>query len=612
MERGQLKLAEQLIEQGLEASHLGQDSEALSINLFNQAILYQLRGQLVLALSSYQKLETIYKDIGDVKQLAATFNNMGIIYFKLGNLDGALRSYELAIPLYQEAQDRIHHANTVMNIGEIFYLLKDYPQARENYAAGLAMIDPESAPLSYLEGQQRLGMLYKDLGLYELAQEHFKKGMQLAQTNQLAVSQITLYFELIKFAASTNNVKLMNQSLSAAESLLTSDAQNDLLMSMNYFRAFVAAKQNDWSTAEKSIDELFEKQLYEPSYFMFQDALNLAFRVKSQLGKAEQANTMILRSFERYKKKQKQSRNSQLSQYAQLYKIKQKENQLVSLQQQATLQENEKLKAQQDSRYLTFIFVVVCLLFFMLVLISWLRGRNLRRENELSNELMEQKKQFFADISHELRTPLTVFKLKMEELEYNIADDPKSVYKLLHERIDSFNGLINDISLLALNDKGELELLKQSINIAEFFTQAGTELQTLASQHELAVTLDIQIPSGQTAEFDRDRIRQVLVNLFSNACRYTISPGQIKFTVKVQNGQLCWRLEDSSPGLNVSQCEKIFNRLYRADKSRSRKLGGSGLGLSICRDLISAHDGRIRAKPSDLGGIKVSAEIPLN
>ncbi len=611
LERRQLKLAESLIEQGLEFSHLGQDAEALSVNLFNQALLYQLRNQLVLAINSYQKLEALYKETGDVKQLAATFNNIGIIHFKLGNFDDALKSYQLAVPLYQEAQNPVHHANTVMNIGEVFYLIKDFRQARENYLVGLSMINENLAPLSFVEGQQRLGMLYQELGLFDLALNHFNIAMEVAQSNALNGSQIALNFELIKLAAETKNNLLLEQSLANAQSLLLADEQGEQSISMNYFRAFVAAEKKDWQSAEKSIDKLFDNPLYEPRYFILQDALTLAFEIKSQLGKAGQANAMILQSFEHYKAQQKQSRDSQLSQYAQLYKIKQKEHQLINLQQQSALQENEKLKAEQNSRLMLFVFIIVCLVLVMLIVVSWLKARGLRRENQLSNELMEQKKQFFADISHELRTPLTVFKLKMEELEYDIADDPKTVYKLLHERIDSFNALIKDISLLAQNDKGELELMLEDVELVSFFQQAGEELQILATKHNLQVKFDMRLSEGLVAQFDRARVRQVLMNLFSNACRYTASPGQIVFTVKQQQNQLCWRIEDSSPGLEPEQCEKIFNRLYRADKSRSRKLGGSGLGLSICRDLVGAHKGRIRAKQSQLGGIKVSTDIPL-
>ena len=111
--------------------------------------------------------------------------------------------------------------------------------------------------------------------------------------------------------------------------------------------------------------------------------------------------------------------------------------------------------------------------------------------------------------------------------------------------------------------------------------------------------------------FDTIRIRQVLTNLFSNACRYTASPGEIAFTVSIEQNNLICLIEDSSPGLTTTQLNKIFNRLYRADKSRARKHGGSGLGLSICKALISAHSGRITASHSTLGGIKVLVSIPL-
>ncbi|MBO9491467.1 tetratricopeptide repeat protein [Endozoicomonas sp. G2_1] len=612
LERGQLDVAAEMIERGLELANKSGDTLALSVNLFNQALRYQLSNQLILAISSYQALETVYQDLADNARLASTYNNLGIIYFKLGNFDQALRAYQKALPLYSEQTNSSHYANTLMNIGEVFYWLNDYRQAEQNYLLGLEQIDPQSAPLSHLEGKQRLGMLYLAQKRFVIAREHFERALELALIHELTSTQITLYFELIKLAAETNDTLLMQSSLVSAEQLMPLQTKSELLTSIDYFRAFVASYNGDWQRAEQSIDRLFNNKLFKPRYFVLQDAFSLAFKIKARLGKAEQANELILKSFNHYQQHQEDNRDIQFSQYAQLYKTDQKEHQLAVLKQQATLQENERLKAQQTATVKTFVFVLISLILLMLVLVFSMKTRSLRRENQLSNQLMSEKKQFFADISHELRTPLTVFKLKMEELEYDIADDPKTVYKLLHERIDSFNCLINDISLLALNDRGELELDRETFALQHFFERRAAELQVLAERHSLSVQINIRLSAWHNATLDGARIRQVLTNLFSNACRYTNSPGNIVFTVEVNNDELLWSIEDSSPALEPEQYQKIFNRLYRADKSRSRKLGGSGLGLAICRDLICAHHGSISAEPSSLGGVKVSVNIPLN
>jgi signal transduction histidine kinase len=225
---------------------------------------------------------------------------------------------------------------------------------------------------------------------------------------------------------------------------------------------------------------------------------------------------------------------------------------------------------------------------------------------------LDEKKLFIADISHELRTPLAVLNLKMEQLEYNLIDDPKSAYKFLHDRIDSFNNLIDDISLLAQKDQGELELVLETVDLKSFVAQQVDSLTILASEKGLSVETKIQLSESDKANIDSDRIRQVFNNLFSNACRYTNTPGQVRLLASVSDRYLKVVIEDSAPGLSEKELNKIFERLYRSDKSRSRKSGGSGLGLSICKSLVEGHNGDITASSSTLGGVKVTISLPID
>lgn len=611
LERRELEVAERLITRGIEAATESANEDTLAINLFNQAIKYQLSNELVLALNVYQELQKIYLKSNNLARLASTYNNVGIIEQKLGNIERALISFQKALPIYKKGKNTVHLANTTMNIGQIFYFLKDYPQAEQNYLAGLALINQESAPLSFAEGHQRLGILYRETGQYDKSQFHLNTGISVMQTFNLNGALISNYFEQIRLAEKKKDLELLNFAIARAEQLLTKDTSLETFLSANYFRALVAAINQDWLAAELHIDALFENELYQHRYFELQDALELAFKIKNTLGKADEANTMLLRSFKHYQAQQKLSRDSQLSQYAQLYKTNEKERALTLLKKQAIMQENQWLKEQQQSRLYLFLSVVSGLLLLSFVVFAWQRHRRLTRENELNYQLMAEKKQFFADISHELRTPLTVFKLKMQELEYDIAEDPQSVYQLLYDRIDSFNHLINDISLLAQNDEGKMELNFERVSLLEFFQMRVDDLKTLAKKHRLSVSSSLCLTPLDVGNFDAARMRQVLCNLFSNACRYTTAPGQIQFLVSIHRQNLQIVIEDSAPNLTDEQLDKVFDRLYRADKSRSRKLGGSGLGLSICKSLIKAHGGEIHAFQSQLGGVKISIDLPV-
>jgi two-component system sensor histidine kinase BaeS len=105
--------------------------------------------------------------------------------------------------------------------------------------------------------------------------------------------------------------------------------------------------------------------------------------------------------------------------------------------------------------------------------------------------------------------------------------------------------------------------------------------------------------------------RQLFTNLIENTIRYTDSPGVMRINYYCSPQKLTLIFEDSPPGIPTEALDRVFDRLYRVDKSRSRTLGGSGLGLSICKEIVSGHGGAIRASHSSLGGLLISTEFQL-
>jgi len=153
---------------------------------------------------------------------------------------------------------------------------------------------------------------------------------------------------------------------------------------------------------------------------------------------------------------------------------------------------------------------------------------------------------------------------------------------------------------------------QKNVDLKSFVTQQVDSLTILASEKGLSVETNLQLSESDKANIDSDRIRQVFNNLFSNACRFTNTPRQVRLLASVSDRYLKVVIEDSAPGLSEKELNKIFERLYRSDKSRSRKSGGSGLGLSICKSLVEGHNGDITASSSTLGGVKVTISLPID
>jgi len=612
LDRRDSATAQALIDQGIAAAKRSDDSKLLPLNLFNQAMLHTFNNKMILSLNSYRELEAHYREVGNLGNVGNILNNIANIQRNLGDLDGAFATYTEALPLIKEHSQQIYYANTLMNLGEVFYHLEEYQQAESNYLKGQALLSEDKAPLPYFESLLRLGTLARKTNRFEEAVEYYQRAEKIGIKYQFNGPLVAAYYGMIRLAVRLGDLKLMEDSLNKAERIVDANLGKSLGSYIFYFRGLVASKFGDWAEAEKNIDKLFEKQVFDSRHYAMQDALTLALKVKKQLGKTDEAVDIVMASVERYQDFQEKNRQNMLAQYSELYKTSEKEVEISALKSQQIAQQNQLLLEQQRNRTMIFIFVILTLCLLTLASLALQRSRLAKREHAMSMALMQEKKDFFANVSHELRTPLTVFKLKMQELQYNIAEDPQAVYSMLHDRIESFNHLINDISLLATNDKGELEVKFEPVPARAFFHRCADELEIMAKSHELEVVVDIQVPREQIAAFDPARLRQIQTNLFSNACRYTDSPGLIRFHVKTQKKHLVIEIEDTAPTLSRDQLARVFERLYRADKSRSRRLGGSGLGLSICKDLVEAHGGNIDARASKLGGVKIEVEIPLN
>lgn len=254
------------------------------------------------------------------------------------------------------------------------------------------------------------------------------------------------------------------------------------------------------------------------------------------------------------------------------------------------------------------LFITIILLGFSYLQVQ--RKKLALKENLFMDKLLTQKNQVLADVSHELSTPLTVLKLQVESLKDNLEDDVQASYDALDNKVNDIEHLINDIHQLAQSDVGALQLNLQPFELNKTFECWEQELAQFVIQNKLTFEIDRNIPEDLLVNYDRDRIKQVFINLLTNSIKYTDKPGLVKLTSKIKNSRLYLSIEDSGPGVSTEDLPAIFERLYRVERSRSRETGGSGLGLAICKSLVEAHHGKIYAQHSSLGGLKVVMELP--
>lgn len=136
--------------------------------------------------------------------------------------------------------------------------------------------------------------------------------------------------------------------------------------------------------------------------------------------------------------------------------------------------------------------------------------------------------------------------------------------------------------------------------------------QEVVEHKGLELKTELQVKDSDYFTVDTLRIKQVIVNLIRNSINYTNSPGVISCTARSNDKGCEIILEDSAPAVPTEEIPRLFERMYRADGTRDKDQSGSGLGLSICKSLVEAHNGKIRASTSQLGGLRVKISLPMD
>jgi heavy metal sensor kinase len=238
-------------------------------------------------------------------------------------------------------------------------------------------------------------------------------------------------------------------------------------------------------------------------------------------------------------------------------------------------------------------------------------GRLILAFNETLERLervFETQRRFMADVSHELRTPLTVIRGNMDLIRRTGQADAESLEAVVSE-VDRMTRMVQDILLLAQAEGGKLPLGRELIEIDTLLLEVFQQAKLL-SQGRLEVRLGQEDQARVVG--DRDRLKQVMLNLVANAVAYTPLGGTVTMSLACVGGWARLTISDTGPGIPKNELPHIFERFYRVDRARRRSAGGgAGLGLSIAYWIVRMHDGRIEVASEEGRGTTFSVWLPL-
>ena len=230
-------------------------------------------------------------------------------------------------------------------------------------------------------------------------------------------------------------------------------------------------------------------------------------------------------------------------------------------------------------------------------------GQLARSFNQMATALEQtetMRRELIGNVAHELRTPLTNIKGYMEGLMDGVLPPEPETYQLVYREADRLQRLVSDLQELSRVEAGTLKLTQTHVSVAALIEQTAARLRP--QFEEKNVTLNINVLAGlPPVRVDEDRMSQVLLNLAGNALQYTPNGGVVTISANPHAGQIHILIHDSGIGISAEHIPHLFDRFYRVDKSRSRAGGGSGIGLTIARHLVEAHNGQIWATSPGVG-----------
>ncbi|HEX9124518.1 MAG TPA: ATP-binding protein [Actinomycetota bacterium] len=227
--------------------------------------------------------------------------------------------------------------------------------------------------------------------------------------------------------------------------------------------------------------------------------------------------------------------------------------------------------------------------------------------NSMADTIEEEdrlRRAFAADVAHELRTPLTILRTQVEGIQDGVVEPSSASMASLHEETLRLQGLVADLETLASAEAAGFSLVRQRLELRPLLEEAALEFAGPYEAEDVRLAADL---AEVVVEADATRIRQIVTNLLSNALKFTPPGGEVRLGLGVDNDDAVITVADTGPGIPPDELPHVFDRFFRG---RSSRAGGSGIGLTVARELVQAHGGDLQVA-SELGrGTIFTVRVP--
>lgn len=615
------KIAEKAIEK---------EMPALAAVAFDvQGIFFQNTGIFDSAELMYRRSLAIRQSLTRPTLVAQSYNNLGVLHRRRGLYDSALHYFVKAFDLAETATDSILVGDYLSNIGLVYQNQGSFENAIQYNLRALVIRKATRDTVKIAASYNNLGIIYNSLKNYEEAATYLKESLAMKRAvgelrpiaNTLVNLGSTFYYQ----GAYSKTTECLTEALSIFESL--GDRQHSAATLENL--SFVAKKNGNPLSAHEYLIRALEIRRYLGHQGDIISSLVNSATLLTELGRIKEAATHLDEAYTRaqeygeieplksvaqakaylYEKKGdyreayrfhlqytalkdsllNENMLSRIAEMREKYETAEKERE-IQFQESRLAQQAVVIAQRSQQRNFLIVIAAAILIILMLVYFSY-RARLRAREalNQKTLEMERMRSQFFANISHEFRTPLTLIQSVADELSEKDID-PNTI-QTVRTNSNRLLNLVDQLLDLSRLDAGQLKITAHQGDIAEFIRAISGAFSSLSAQKKIQYTVDVE--DRVDGYFDADKLEKIIVNLLSNAFKFTPEDGVVELRAWTENDILRLTVTDTGPGIPDGEEKRIFDRFYQVSGNHHY---GTGIGLSLTRELVELQGGAIEVK----------------
>jgi len=637
------------------ALDLGQelgDKQSMAYSLNNIGFIYKKQGKLQLALEYYHESLKVGLEIGIKPNIANTYNNIGVLYRDLGEYQSAMANFQNALNIQEEIGHKKGMASTLGNMGHLHNLQGNIPLTLEFYNRALKIREEIGAKSGIALSLSSIGTIHENQGNIDLALEYYQKSLEIqeeiGEKSAIAKSlsdigsihqkkgDLELALEYYKKSLLINEDLKNNQGIAGCLNDIGTvyNEMGNLLLSLDNFQKSLKIYENIGEKIGETksiinIGSIYQtKGDYINAVLFGKKALSLAQELGA-VKEIEKASELLFNAYKntnRYNNALKMHElfiamrdsllNEENTRAAIVQDMNYKHEKELQAERLALAEQKHKEElAQQKRNQLTYggySLIIFFGIFGYLMMRSRQRKKELIRQQKHSEKLEQLDKlkdQFLANTSHELRTPLQGI-IGLSESLYDREKDRKKRSELAMitssgKRLSSLVNSILDFSKLKTH---ELILSIKGIDLRTVTDAVFQISQPLLMGKPVRLVNEIN-PSTPLVDADEERVYQILHNLIGNAIKFT-SEGEIEVAAIERQDMVQICVKDTGIGIPEDKMEDIFKSFEQVDSSDTREYGGTGLGLTITRQLVELHGGNIWIESAIEEGTRVFFTLP--